>query len=209
MAIQFIEITVGFAIFAIIHSVLAATGVQNFVETKVPALHRCYRLVYTLISVVSLGLLILLLPPTGKLLYALQPPISWIFRAIQLAAAFFFLLALRDFNTGNFLGLDCLKKSRPSQPEQLTVSGLFQYCRHPMYLASTIFLLAQPQMNSGMLAYTLNIILYLLVGSIFEEKRLEKTFGPAYVEYKKQVPKFLPRFRKGQNALKKPGKELI
>jgi protein-S-isoprenylcysteine O-methyltransferase Ste14 len=39
------------------------------------------------------------------------------------------------------------------------------------------------------------MILYFIIGSRFEEKRMIRTIGDDYIRYKEEVPPFIPRFR--------------
>ncbi len=192
----FWKITAGFFLFALLHSLLAAFGVQRRLERLLGPLTRCYRLLYNLVSVATFAALVILLPPRGPILYEVPPPFSFFLIFLQFVAAVVFIAALRDFDNREFLGLDCFKSRTQQSPPRLNTGGLFRYCRHPLYTAATLYLLAQPTMSLGRLAYTINIILYFWIGSYFEEKRLIRIFGDAYVEYRRRVPRFIPlRFR--------------
>ncbi len=53
------------------------------------------------------------------------------------------------------------------------------------------------QMNN--LIAVVAITVYTLIGISFEEGKLVKEFGAGYNEYKKRVPKLVPRFRRSRN----------
>ena len=82
----------------------------------------------------------------------------------------------------------------PSQPpEQLVVSGMYRFVRHPIYVAYVsiglgIFLAA------GHLALVLYPAVLFLLAQIYlakvEEPALLERFGPAYVEYRERVPRW-------------------
>lgn len=190
--IAFLSITGGFVVFAVVHSLLAATPVRAQIQNRLRLRSPCYRLLYTVISIIGLAVLLIWLPPTGETLYRVARPWSLALYAIQALAAGAFLLAVRDFNGAAFLGLDCFRKA-PQIPETLNVSGLFRYCRHPMYSAAMLFMLCNPHMTVGWLAYTVNISLYFVIGSLFEERRLLQQFGDAYRRYRDTTPRFVPR----------------
>ncbi len=87
-------------------------------------------------------------------------------------------------------------------PPKLITTGLYAYVRNPMLLGLFIFML-----GLGILFGSLSLIfiftpLFIVLNVLYlkavEEKELEKKFGQEYLEYKKKVPMFIPRFRKGK-----------
>jgi protein-S-isoprenylcysteine O-methyltransferase Ste14 len=81
-----------------------------------------------------------------------------------------------------------------SSPRLLT-DGAFARVRHPLYLAALLFYLF-------LIIITLSLISFLLFTGIFifynaiaayEEKFCEQKFGQDYRDYKKNVPKWIPR----------------
>lgn len=150
---------------------------------------KSYRLLYNTKSAILLVAIYVLVPPDPALLYAIPAPLAYLFWGVQLMAVLVFLRGLRDFEVSAFLGVAGDAGSR----ETLNTGGLFRYCRHPLYSASMLFLLANPVMTLGWAAYSVSIILYFVIGSIFEERHLEARFGAAYRAYQKDVPRFLPK----------------
>ncbi|MFC2017158.1 methyltransferase family protein [Chloroflexota bacterium] len=83
-------------------------------------------------------------------------------------------------------------------PLKLIITGLYSHIRNPMLLGLFIFML-----GLGVLFGSLSLIfiftpLFVLVNVLYlkaiEEKEMEKKFGAEYVEYKKKVPMFIPKF---------------
>ncbi|MCW4045405.1 MAG: DUF1295 domain-containing protein [Candidatus Bathyarchaeota archaeon] len=77
-------------------------------------------------------------------------------------------------------------------------SGVYARVRHPMYLGSLLFLL-------GFFLATLSVLSLLVwVGFLiffdkmatYEERDLVRILGEQYLNYQRQVPKWLPRMRK-------------
>lgn len=72
----------------------------------------------------------------------------------------------------------------------LTTDGVFGLVRHPAYNAAFVFYLGLALL-SGFFAASVSMAvvgIYLLVRINFEEIALKKHFGPAYLEYSKNVP---------------------
>ena len=81
----------------------------------------------------------------------------------------------------------------PEPPTRLTTDGLYRHVRHPLYSAGFVFLWLTPVMTSTLLALFACLSLYLYIGSVFEEQRLVAEFGPAYQDYRRRVPRLVPR----------------
>jgi protein-S-isoprenylcysteine O-methyltransferase Ste14 len=82
--------------------------------------------------------------------------------------------------------------------EKLVVAGPYRYVRNPM-ISGVIFVLAGEVALAGSV-YVLGWWLLFLVGNaiyipVSEEPGLVERFGDAYREYRKNVPRWIPRFR--------------
>jgi protein-S-isoprenylcysteine O-methyltransferase Ste14 len=81
------------------------------------------------------------------------------------------------------------------QPKKLITDGVFNYVRHPVYLASILFFI-------GLTLYTISILSLVLLIAVFafynyiadyEEKFLEERFGAEYRRYRQRTGKWFPR----------------
>jgi protein-S-isoprenylcysteine O-methyltransferase Ste14 len=85
----------------------------------------------------------------------------------------------------------------PSVPtERLVVSGLYRYVRNPMYVGVITALAGETLLleRRSMLFYLLIVALCMhLFVCLYEEPRLTRTYGDAYLAYKRAVPRWLPR----------------
>lgn len=83
-------------------------------------------------------------------------------------------------------------------PKHLVVEGPFKIVRNPMITGILSILTAESLiLNSINLFYWM--IIFFIVNCIyfklFEEKQLERNFGQEYLEYKKNVPMWIPKFK--------------
>ncbi|CAF3323575.1 unnamed protein product [Rotaria socialis] len=76
----------------------------------------------------------------------------------------------------------------------LVTSGLFHYCRHPLYLITILSWVLTPVMSLDRFVLVIYTCLYALIGIPFEERKLVQIFGRAYVDYQQRVPAIMPRF---------------
>jgi protein-S-isoprenylcysteine O-methyltransferase Ste14 len=81
-------------------------------------------------------------------------------------------------------------------PKELVVSGLYRYVRNPIYIGVIILLLGyvfwHPTRAILLIPVIVAVSSHLFV-IFYEEPHLRKTFGAAYEEYCKDVPRWIPR----------------
>ncbi len=83
-------------------------------------------------------------------------------------------------------------------PKELVVSGLYRYVRNPMYDGALLVLLGHVLWFPSMSLIVSPVILFAafhLFVVFYEERHLHKTFGAAYDEYCRNVPRWLPRIK--------------
>ena len=103
----------------------------------------------------------------------------------------------RHFSNRQLFGVPELAPGQ--SPQRLVTEGLHAHVRHPRYLqfllvVAGIALIANHLALYAMLA-ALVPGLWLVV--VLEERELRDRFGPAYAEYSRRVPRFIPRWRGG------------
>ncbi|MDH3944683.1 MAG: isoprenylcysteine carboxylmethyltransferase family protein, partial [Anaerolineae bacterium] len=91
-----------------------------------------------------------------------------------------------------FLGLKQLYTKPSDQPGTLSTSGLYRYMRHPLYTFGLLFIWFTPIMTLNLFALYLSITLYIIVGAVFEERRLVAELGEAYSAYQSRTSFLIP-----------------
>ena len=85
-------------------------------------------------------------------------------------------------------GLDVFITTKPVNV--LQTDGLHKYTRHPLYLGTFMFVIGLffcfPYLSN--LISIIVIVIYTIIGAWFEEKKLVKEFGQAYLNYQQDVP---------------------
>ncbi|MDR2504440.1 MAG: isoprenylcysteine carboxylmethyltransferase family protein [Deltaproteobacteria bacterium] len=83
-------------------------------------------------------------------------------------------------------------------PQRLVVAGPYCHVRNPMLTSVFIIQAAEALMLNSWAIFAL-LVLFVAGNALYfplvEEKTLEKRFGEAYLEYKRNVPRWLPRLR--------------
>jgi len=72
--------------------------------------------------------------------------------------------------------------------------SLYKHVRHPLYVGWAIAFWATPTMTVGHLLFASMLTIYMAVATYFEERDLVAYFGEQYQTYRREVPKFVPRF---------------
>lgn len=168
-----------------LHSALATTRAKQFIGLSA----KPYRLLYNILATLLL---------LGLLLYGAVLESGFLFTpgqinfyvGLMMAATGIFIIkrAFRKYNTKAFLGLSTEKQST------LYTNGLQKYVRHPLYtgtlLIVTGYFLFHPLLTNFMIVMA--VYIYIPIGIFWEEKKLIKTFGQAYHEYKTKTPALFP-----------------
>jgi protein-S-isoprenylcysteine O-methyltransferase Ste14 len=76
----------------------------------------------------------------------------------------------------------------------LITTGAFRLSRHPMYLGFVLVLFGIGLLMGSLMPYVVVLVFAIFMDMIFvrfEEKKLERTFGEAWLEYKKKVRRWV------------------
>lgn len=83
------------------------------------------------------------------------------------------------------------KTKETNSEEKIKKNGLLGIVRHPMYFALIIFLLVNFNSDVDIIVNSL-LIIYVIIGTILEEKKLVLQFGENYIKYQQEVPMLIP-----------------
>ena len=86
---------------------------------------------------------------------------------------------------------------KESESSKLITTGIFSHTRHPLYLGVLILYLGLIFFSFSLLSLIFWIIIIIAYDRIatFEENDLETLFTQEYLDYKKKVPKFIPKIK--------------
>jgi len=191
------------AIYGVVHSWLASLGVKAWARRRYGELaERLYRFAYNLFAVLTL-LPVLALPALlpDRRLYSVPMPWALFLMGVQLLAVGALGAGLLQTGLWSFLGFKQLAGRREiGEDDQLVVRGLYRWVRHPLYTAGLAFLWATPVMTRNLLSLYVGLSVYLVIGAIYEERKLLATFGDAYVRYRERTPMLIPKLPLQRNT---------
>jgi methanethiol S-methyltransferase len=182
----------------VLHSALISTTFVGLLHRHVPQWLIWHRLAYNLVSLVTLFPLALYTRGV-----AVQPVFSWQGMAViprvllLLAAGLLFYGGARHYDLATFLGFRQLRDGAGglllNLKEEFTTAGVFGLTRHPWYLGSLLLLWsALPVYSAGAVVAVVVLSLYLVVGTVLEERKIMARHGEAYRHYQRQVSMLLP-----------------
>jgi protein-S-isoprenylcysteine O-methyltransferase Ste14 len=129
-------------------------------------------------------------------------------RAGQLVSLGVLLCGVRVVSVLDFAGISRLWNllaggDRGPEPEaqgpplgadgEIVKKGAFRLTRHPGNLGALGFFVLLPQMTVNRAVLAALVALYVVFGSMHEERRLREVYGAAYERYRRSVPFMLPR----------------
>lgn len=182
-------------LWGIVHSLLASTAIKEFLRRMLgDGSRKFYRLFYNIFAVVSiLPVLYLMLTLPDDPLYQVPAPFGILMRVAQLLSVGLLFISVFQTDLLSFVGLRQLFEQEKTG--KLIVHGLYRYVRHPLYTFSLLILWLSPNMSVNAFIVYLALTIYVLIGIIFEERKLVREFGREYEEYRSMTPMLVPGIR--------------
>ncbi|HEX9385073.1 MAG TPA: isoprenylcysteine carboxylmethyltransferase family protein [Anaerolineales bacterium] len=183
------------ALWGIVHSVLASMGFKNFLRGALRhGFMKFYRLLYNLFAVISIiPVLYLMVSLPNSSLYQVPAPWKYLMLAGQGISALFLFVTILQTNVLSFVGLRQLVEEEKTG--NLVTTGFYGSVRHPLYTFSLLILWLSPSITMNSFIVYVALTLYVLIGIVFEERKLLQEFGNEYAEYKSTTPMLLPRLQ--------------
>jgi methanethiol S-methyltransferase len=197
-----IKIAAATILFAGIHSLLATKAAKKK-ATKVlgeRSRNGLYRPFYNAQSVITFGTLVLYgISLPDRELYRILRPLSWLTYSVQAFFLLYLLYGAKQIGFLPFSGIPNLLKlikgqtDVPKEPEgqgpalnvngRIKATGPFRSTRHPLNFGMLPILWLMPKMTVNLATFNTITTLYLVIGSLHEEKRLREAYGEAYIDY--------------------------
>ena len=198
-------------LWAVVHSVLASKQAKDLARRVAGDRQRdgLYRFAYNAQSLIlSAWVTRWFLRQPDRELYRATPPLSWLFRAGQVASLGVLFSGIRVVGILDFAGLRSLwglVAGRDPRPEteaqgppigadgEMVASRAFRFTRHPGNLGALGFFALFPRMTANRAVLAALAALYVILGSAHEEYRLRAAYGAPFERYRRRVPFLVPR----------------
>ena len=187
-------------LFAVQHSVMARRPVKAWLRRMIPA--SLERTTYVLATDVCLALLVVLWQPfDGQIWHVHGAPAAVLW---SLCAAGW-ILAIASTFAVDHLELTGLRQAGWAAPresaEELQVTGLHAFVRHPLMTGLLLAFWATPDMGASHLLFAFASTAYIAIGVGYEERDLRRSFGATYDAYAARVPALVPRLWREPEAV--------
>lgn len=189
--------------YGLFHSVLASEEVKQAARRRVGVrvYEGFYRAFFNLVAILTFVPVSLLIVAEGSpVVWTLPESLSPMLTILQVIGIIGFVLSLVQIDFLRFAGLRQMFAyftggKLPLENEPLTTTGVFRLVRHPLYLFSLMLIWSVSTMTQAYLGFAIGASLYMVVGSIYEERRMVQAFGTEYVAYQDRVPWLIPFVR--------------
>ncbi len=181
-----------------VHSALITPSVSEWLRRRLGARRRYQRLLYNLVAIATvLPVLVFTRSLAGPPLFHWAGAWIALRYAILLVAFALFTAGGRHYDMRQFLGLRQIRTGNThgllNEGGALDVSGVMAVTRHPWYLGALLFLWTwRASYDAAAVLGSALLSIYLVVGTLLEERKLLAEFGPEYREYQRDVSMLLP-----------------
>lgn len=179
-----------------VHSALISRSVTTFCEMKLGPLFRFHRIAYNLFALVTLIPIALYeRSMESPLVFRWTGPTAAVQVLLIISSLLLFLGGGRHYDGLTFLGLRQIgvggRRSLLTPSGRLEMDGILHVTRHPWYLGAILLVWSR---NLWLSTLITNIILtvYILIGTILEERKLVAEFGDEYRRYQSDVSMLFP-----------------
>lgn len=192
---KYLFLALAWTAYCALHSAMISETATGFLERRLGASFRFYRLFFNTVS------LVLLVPVVwySRTLEG-EPVVRWegAWRAARYALVAVGGLLLvaggRHYRLRRFLGLSQLRGRSPgglATGGGIDSTGILGLVRHPWYTAVLLLLWAR-DLDVARLVVNGVLTVYIVVGTLLEERKLIHEFGDAYRAYQEKVSMFVP-----------------
>jgi methanethiol S-methyltransferase len=181
-------------IFFIQHSLMVRDSIRSKITKLIPS--ESFYAFHSIISGTTLFSVIILWQESPIIITSISSPYVFILRFLQfisILGLIWGVKSLRDFDPfGRKQISKFIKNQKEEQAHQFVYSGPYNFIRHPFYFFILIMIWAYPIISADRLLFICLWTIWILIGTIFEEKDLVNEIGNEYREYKKKVPMLIP-----------------
>ena len=180
---EYLILSILLILWCALHSAMISISVTEYFKKLLGSKYRFYRLLFNIISVLTL------IPVA---LFAYLRPGQVLILGL---AMWFFFRGERHYDIRQLIGLKQIREGTAdvaiTETGALDTSGVLGMTRHPWYLATLLLIWAR-QMDVSALIVNAIFTGYLFVGTYLEEIKLVREFGGNYQNYQQKVSMIIP-----------------
>ncbi len=181
-------------VFFLQHSGLVRKSFRQRLACSLPAEYE--GAVYAIASGIALLALMVLWQKSALTLAAPRGIFRWLFYLAYLLSFAGFIWGTRALGAFDPYGLRPILgrlRGKEARPMSFVVKGPYRWVRHPLYFLMILMIWSCPDLTADRLLFNCLWTVWIVIGSILEERDLVLEFGDVYREYQRRVPMFIPR----------------
>ena len=180
--------------FFVQHSGMVRRGFKAWSARRIPAHYQ--GALYTCASGIALLVVVILWQESVHTVAAVHGIPRWLLRGVHgLAIAGFAWggLALGSIDSFGLKPIQARLSGTKPSPTPFAVRGPYRWVRHPLYLFCLMIIWSYPDLTTDRLLFNILWSVWIVIGTVLEERDLVLDIGQPYKDYRRTVPMLLPR----------------
>ena len=178
------------------HSIMIRQSFRRFAERFIPEVYGS--VLYSISSGAVLAAVIVLWQGSDTMLASAEGTFRIALRVVFFLSMAGFYLAVRTLKHFDAFGtariMSHLKERQPREMP-FVVAGAYRIVRHPLYFLNLTAIWAYPDLTADRLVFNVLWTIWIVAGTLLEEKDLIREFGNKYLDYQRDVPMLIPSLR--------------
>jgi protein-S-isoprenylcysteine O-methyltransferase Ste14 len=193
--VKYLPLALAWAAYGALHSAMVSETATGFLRRCLGGAFRFYRLFFNAVATV------LLVPVVSySLSFRRGLVVRWdgpwlvVRYALVAVGVVLFVTGGRHYRLGQFIGISQLRGTPTgglATGGAIDSSGVLGVIRHPWYTGLVLLFWARDLDVAGLVVSSV-LTVYILVGTLLEERKLVHEFGDAYRSYQRRVSMFVP-----------------
>jgi methanethiol S-methyltransferase len=193
--LKFLFLVLAWTAYCTLHSAMISETATSFLKRRLGDSFRFYRLFFNAVALLTLIPVLWYSHSLGQVVIFRWEGV-WLVPKYLLQACGVLLVVAggRHYSLGQFLGISQLRGASSgglATGGGIDSSGVLGLVRHPWYTA-VVLLLWAGDLNMAALVGNSVLTVYIVVGTLLEERKLVHEFGDAYRSYQWRVSMFVP-----------------
>jgi protein-S-isoprenylcysteine O-methyltransferase Ste14 len=187
-------------VFFLQHSGMIRTRTQRWMSQFIPEYY--LGAVFSIVSALLLLILVMLWQESMVVLASAEG----IYR-LTLRALFFFSIAVQiwgilSLKSADLFGTKALLRNQSATqlPSPIVIGGPYRWVRHPLYLTILLMIWSHPDLTADRLLFNVLFSVWIIAGTVLEERDLVGVYGDEYRKYQLSVPMLIPYRKPGAES---------
>jgi methanethiol S-methyltransferase len=192
---KYLPLAIAWTAYCALHSAMISETATGFLKRKLRDSFRFYRLFFNAVAIVTLvPLLLYSASLSGEPVLRWQGALLAVRYALLACGVLLFIAGGRHYSLRQFIGISQLRGTSPgglAPRGGIDSRGILGLIRHPWYTA-VVLLIGAGDLDTAHLIVNAVLTVYIIVGTLLEERKLVHEFGDAYRDYQQRVSMFVP-----------------